>query len=283
MLPRKLLDEGQGKFLTDMEISNGSRNKAPTPAPTPRTNFIGEDAEHVLLPPPIIEAMGKIAMGETTSKLRKQNKPRRTETLLQQPILLQWERHNGARIVPEDHWKDWDKTSAMTKMAPQGLALKHKAAYLLSNWEQLWCPTQRGRDWTLKEIQAAINHGPHKSALKPNAIAHFKEEGKDKVAKGQARVVLWENIKHNHPLQLKVLPVAAIPHKSRAYRSILDLLFTLCLEDGGVIKLVNDTTEKMGSMRGNQPNWSLPQKNYPRIRRGGRQCSYLNGQMGYPG
>jgi hypothetical protein len=38
--------------------------------------------------------------------------------------------------------------------------------------------------------------------------------------------------------------VAAIPHTSRAYRSILDLSFTLRLEDGGVIELVNDTTEK---------------------------------------
>jgi hypothetical protein len=166
------------------------------------------------------------------------------ETLLQQPILSQWERHNRATILPEGHWNNWDKTSAVTKMAPQGLALKHEAADLLSNWEQFWCPTQTGRDWTLEEIQAAINRGPHKSALKPNAIAHYKEEVRDKVAKGQACVALWDDIKHNHPHQLKVLPVAAIPHKSRAYRSILDILFALCLEDRGVIKSVNKTMEK---------------------------------------
>ena len=71
------------------------------------------------------------------------------------------------------------------------------------------------------------------------------EEVTDKVAQGQACVVLWDDIKDNHPCQLKVSPVAAIPHKSRAYRSILDLSFALRLEDGGVVKSVNDTTEKL--------------------------------------
>ena len=70
------------------------------------------------------------------------------------------------------------------------------------------------------------------------------EEVVDKVAKGQARVVLWDNIKDNHPRQLKVSPMAEIPYKSRAYRSILDLSFVLRLEDGGVIESVNVTTEK---------------------------------------
>ncbi len=95
-------------------------------------------------------------------------------------------------------------------MAPQGLALKHKAAELLSDWETFGCPTRTGRDWTLGEIQAAIDHGTHKSALKPDAIMHFKAKVGDKVAKGQARVVLWDNIKNDHPRQLKVLPVLAI-------------------------------------------------------------------------
>jgi hypothetical protein len=101
-----------------------------------------------------------------------------------------------------------------------------------------------GRDWTLEEIQATINRRPHKSALKPNAIAHVEAKVRDKVAKGQACVVLWDDIKNDHPHQLKVLPVAAIPHKSRAYRWIIDLLFALHLEDGDIIELVNNITEK---------------------------------------
>jgi hypothetical protein len=39
--------------------------------------------------------------------------------------------------------------------------------------------------------------------------------------------------------------VAAIPHKSRAYRSILDLSFALQLTDGGSLPSVNDTTTKL--------------------------------------
>ena len=39
--------------------------------------------------------------------------------------------------------------------------------------------------------------------------------------------------------------MAAIPHKSRAYHSILDLSFALRLADGGVVELVNNTTTKL--------------------------------------
>jgi hypothetical protein len=75
-----------------------------------------------------------------------------------------------------------------------------------------------GCNWTLSKIQAAIDCGPHQSALKPEAIAHFEVEVQDKVEKGQAHMVLCDNIKLNHPRQLKVLPVVVIPHKSQAYR-----------------------------------------------------------------
>jgi hypothetical protein len=129
-------------------------------------------------------------------------------------------------------------------MAPQGLALRHEAAGILSEWEKFGCPTRTGRDWTLEEIQAAIDHGPHQSALDQAAIEHFAEEVRDKVEMEQARVVLWNDIKQSHPRQLKVSPVAAIPQKSRAYRFILDLSFALRLTDGGEIQSVNDTTTK---------------------------------------
>ena len=103
---------------------------------------------------------------------------------------------------------------------------------------KFWMPNQ---NWPGLDSQR--NPGSNQS-LEPEAIAHFAEEVADKVKKGQARVVLWDDIKHNHPRQLKVSPVAAIPHKSRAYRSILDLSFALRLEDGGCVQSVNDTTKK---------------------------------------
>jgi hypothetical protein len=107
------------------------------------------------------------------------------------------------------------------EMAPQGHAPKHEGAELLNEWENLGCPTNTGREGTIGEIlQAAINRGPHKSALEPDAIANVVENEVDnKVVKGQVRAVLWDDIKDNHPGQLpRVSSVATIPHKSRAYR-----------------------------------------------------------------
>ncbi len=39
-------------------------------------------------------------------------------------------------------------------------------------------------------------------------------------------------------------PIAAIPHKSKDFRSILDLSFRLRLKNGGILNSVNDTTIK---------------------------------------
>jgi hypothetical protein len=90
----------------------------------------------------------------------------------------------------------------------------------------------------------AVNRGPHQSSLSPKAIAHFKAKSKEKVAAGQARLVLWDGIKDDTPPELKVSPIAAIPHKSKEFRLILDLSFWLQLKNGGFLKSVNDTTVK---------------------------------------
>ena len=49
------------------------------------------------------------------------------------------------------------------------------------------------------------------------------------MAKGQARLVDWDSIKDDPPPELKVSPLAAVPHKSRMWRAILDLSFRLRL------------------------------------------------------
>jgi hypothetical protein len=46
------------------------------------------------------------------------------------------------------------------------------------------------------------------------------------------------------PKELKISPIAAIPHKSKAHQSILDLSFRLRLKSDGVLSAVNDTMEK---------------------------------------
>ena len=59
------------------------------------------------------------------------------------------------------------------------------------------------------------------------AIAHFAEEIKENLRTNQARLVPWDDTNDTPPPQLKISPIAAIPHKSKAFRSILDLSFHL--------------------------------------------------------
>ena len=105
VLPRELLDNGQGKSTTnsdddreggsDMDISN---TKDSTDRAVPLTDQTDTDTggNNSLLHSPIIEATGKIATGATTLQLRKQNRFHRQETLLKQPVSSQWQRHQGS-------------------------------------------------------------------------------------------------------------------------------------------------------------------------------------------
>jgi hypothetical protein len=90
-----------------------------------------------------------------------------------------------------------------------------------------------------------VARGPHQSSLAIDALAHFAAESAKKVKVGQAKLVLWDDIKHDPPPQLKISPIATIPHKSKAFRSILDLSFCLRLRNGGFLDSVNDSTIKL--------------------------------------
>ena len=93
-------------------------------------------------------------------------------------------------------------------------------------------------------MQEAVDRGPHQSALSDEAIAHFWAEVDEKIDNGQARLILWDSIKDDPPVELKISPIAAIPHKSKQFRSILDLSFHLQLKQGGVLPSVNANTIK---------------------------------------
>jgi hypothetical protein len=213
VLPRVLLDDGQGKSPSDMDISSSDNSTT-----TARGVHIPEPGGTTpnLLCPLVITATGRIATGATTPA-RKQNKALRTNTLLAQPLGTQWTVHTGKTLLSEGHWNTRNNAAKCREMSPQGLALRHEAAGILTDWAQFGCPTCTGQDWSSAEIEAAISRGPHKSSLEPEALAHFAEEVNNKVNNGQACVVLWDDIRLNHPRQLKVSPVAAILHKSRAY------------------------------------------------------------------
>ena len=93
-------------------------------------------------------------------------------------------------------------------------------------------------------MQAAIEKGPHASALEPAAMLQLSSEAAEKEAKGQCKIVLWDDIKNNPPTQLKISPLAAVPHKSRVCRAILDLSFAIRLSEGGTAPSVNEASTK---------------------------------------
>ncbi len=67
------------------------------------------------------------------------------------------------------------------------------------------------------DIWESVAWAPCQSCLSLEALAHFVEESVKKIKAGQAKLVFWDDIKENPPPQLKILLIAAIPHKSKAF------------------------------------------------------------------
>ena len=119
-------------------------------------------------------------------------------------------------------------------------ALFHPAAQQLLSYAIKGYPTECGANWTLEEIQTAITRAPHPSAKKTEAALAFHTQALERVTEGCCRIVKWDDIKHKPPANLKISPIAAIPHKSRQFRMILDLSFELkvnqsCLNQSKVL------------------------------------------------
>lgn len=193
------------------------------------------------LRPPKLASTHANVLGKDKGQLRKENKARRLRAMEGQTPTTHWVSFKGDFYIPEN----MDDTRQPGKqMAPKGLATLHPAGDLLNEWSQFGCPTMTGQPWTKQEMAAAIARGPHKSALSDEALKHFELEIAEKVAAGQARVIAWADIEHDPPPQLKISPIAAVPHSSKPFRSILDLSFSLKLETGASIPAVNETTVK---------------------------------------
>ena len=193
-----------------------------------------------LRPPTLID--GTMVTGDTTVKLRKLNKHSRKEKqAAQADDLTWWEMHKGDFALPP---LSTSRPAHRNNMCPSGLAMHHPAAHLLMAYATLGCPTETGEHWTPLQMQAAIDRGPHKSALDPDAITQLNQEVQQKVANGQARIVNWDDIKDDPPPELKISPLAMIPHKSRMFRAILDLSFPVRLANGSIVPSVNAATTK---------------------------------------
>jgi hypothetical protein len=165
------------------------------------------------LNPPTLKT-GERIDGNNKRQLRRENKAKRIEKQEDQEETSYWSTYKGEFVLPrqKDGLKKW-----VGEMCPSNLALHHPAAATLLKYASGGCPANTGKPWTKEEIQAAIDRGPHVSAMDPEAMEQLQQEVHEKVKKGQARLVLGDEIKKNPPTELKISPIAMIPHKSRKF------------------------------------------------------------------
>jgi hypothetical protein len=133
-------------------------------------------------------------------------------------------------------------------MWPRGIAFTHDAATLLDSYSKTGCPTDCGPQWSTEHIITAIKRGAHPSANKPEARRYLINQTMEKVKENFAKIIKWKDIKTNIPPNLKISPIAMIPHKSRDYRSILDLSFQIRMK-GKLQPSVNQTTNKLAPQK----------------------------------
>ena len=128
-------------------------------------------------------------------------------------------------------------------MRPNGPALEHPAAPLLIEFATDGPKTGIDLQHPLTVLEAAIKRGAHPSAEHQDAAKALRLETLEKVQQGFARLVPWTELRKHLPPNLKLSPIAAIPHKSRAYRMILDLSFAFKV-DNVIWPSVNDSTDR---------------------------------------
>ncbi len=226
------------------ELHVGSIPRPTKPSPLPETpQALPPPKQHAMsgLRPPRLNNTAAVT-GATTPRLRIENKRRRKHQQAGQPRQQWWKEYQGTFDVPSPCMEP--PTTYRNNMCPRGLALSHPAADHLLQYASKGCPVHTGTPWTIDQMRAAIERGPHISALVPDAMAQLDEEVKEKVQKGQARIVKWKDVATDPPPQLKISPVAMVPHSSRPYRAILDLSFLIQLTPNTAIPSVNSTTTK---------------------------------------
>jgi hypothetical protein len=150
--------------------------------------------------------------------------------------------------------RQWDKQPDLSEdqrkwkrvhhglMAPSGRALTHPEAKMLLEFSIKGCPVKTGHKWTQQMLEVALEKGAHPSARDPVAASQLWEESLDKAKQGFCCLVPWESNKADPPKNLKISPIAAIPHKSRNFRMILDMLYGVSI-NGTRMPSVNEATD----------------------------------------
>ena len=123
-------------------------------------------------------------------------------------------------------------------------AKDHEAIPLLQGYTRDGFPVDCGDDLSREHTELMLQHGPHQSDLAKKAVCQLHQETTDKITHKNSRMVKSGDIKNKISQKLNISPVAMIPHKSKPYRCILDILFTL-FNKGVKSVSVNGKTKNM--------------------------------------
>jgi hypothetical protein len=170
------------------EFDSECESESELPELTKRTKLVDAVMKNELacpewpgLCPPTLLA-GERINGENKRQLKRENKARRIEKQANQVEGTYWSNHKGkfSIPVPKQGLQTW-----VGEMCPQNLALYHPAAAKLLDFATGGCPANTGRPWTKAEMEAAIERGPHISAMDPDAMAQLQQEVADKVKRAR--------------------------------------------------------------------------------------------------
>jgi len=143
-------------------------------------------------------------------------------------------------------------------MHPDSSMQHYPAFAILWQYATKGFPVDGGSSWSKKHLEAVIYRGPHPYAKSKESARCLHKQAMEKVEQGEAKNLNWEDIQdYPHP-DLKISLLAAVPHKSRMFQAILNLLFQLQI-DGTLMPSVNRATtplffykamEQMGKVYG---------------------------------
>ena len=70
-----------------------------------------------------------------------------------------------------------------------------------------------------------MKKSPYVSVQAKKAVECAWQEAREKIEQSYCTIYKWKDIENTYPKSLKILPIAAMPHKSRLCRLILNLVF----------------------------------------------------------
>jgi hypothetical protein len=227
-----LLDGGEGKLLTN----NKPIDIETKVVPMEETGFGGLES-------PRLDSTSGVVKGADTPKHRIKNKCKQKATLATQA-----EHSSGLPIRGSSSYHPHQRPLSSTVEKCNHLAWLYFT--LQQNSSRSGLPMDADLNGTAMDTGTdAGSGGPGTSSFGSLRQPHRSLQGRGQQIgqkrAGQASASdVGLHIKDNLPAELKISPITAIPHKSKLFCSILDLLFRLPLKQGGILPLVNATTIK---------------------------------------